>query len=323
MTFSFLDIAIVALGLIASYLVGANNIASSLGILLSTRVVRRNLAYLLTISSSFLGTVINSYTMLGSVKDLIRSNSQELVAVAIVTILTASSIAFYYLNRLGIPSSLSQMIYLSILTLALVSRGSYEIDWVRFDFTVVSWIISPLISLIATLSIYYLLSRNINERSIISQIKYYKLFIILSSLTTSYVVGANAIGILVSAGLVGYDNYFLISVSFAVTSSLGIIRSSFKPSIVVGFRITKLGYLGASSALLGGGLLSELFTLLGVPISITQTILGGIVGLSLRNLTKDVRIQLINVIRGWIYAPVISVLISLAIFGVLNSLLGL
>ena len=323
MTTSILGLTIVALGLVASYLVGANNIASSLGILLSTRVVRRNTAYFLTILSSFAGTVINSYTMLGSIKSLITSNSQELVSVAIVTILSSSSIAFYYLNKLGVPSSLSQMLYISLLVLVLISRGSYKFDWLKFDFTVISWIISPIVSLLVSLFTYYLLSHNISERSVLSQMKYYKIFILISSLITSYVVGANAIGILVSAGLVGYDNYFVISVSFAVASSIGILKSSLKPSVVVGFRITKLGYLGASSALLGGGILSEIFTLFGVPISITQTILGGIIGLSLRNLTKDVKQQLISVAKGWLYAPAISALISLAVFGVIISALGL
>ena len=323
MTLSVLDITIIVLGLIAAYLVGANNIASSLGILLSTRIVRKNTAYLLTVISSFSGTVVNSYTMLGSVKSLIRSPFHELVLVAIITILFASSAAFYYLNRLGVPSSLSQMLYVGLLALVLVSRGAYYFDWLKFDLTVVSWILSPIISSIASLTTYSILSRKISEKSLISQIKYYKTFILLSSLVTSYVVGANAIGIIVSAGLVGYDNYYAISIAYGLASVIGILKSSLKPSIVVGFRITKLGYLGASSALLGGGILSEVFTLFGIPISVTQTILGGIVGLSLRNLTKDVKAQLVNVAKGWLYAPLISTVISLAVFGVIRSILGL
>ena len=323
MILSALGITIIILGLIASYLVGANNIASSLGILLSTRVVRRSTAYLLTVISSFTGTVINSYTMIGSVKSLIRSPFHELVLIAIITILFASSVAFYYLNKLGVPSSLSQMLYVGLVVLVLVSRGDYLFDWLKFSLTVVSWILSPIFSSVVSLTIYSILSRRINEKSLISQIKYYKTFILVSSLVTSYVVGANAIGIIVSAGLVGYDNYYAISIAYGLASVIGILKASLKPSIVVGFRITKLGYLGASSALLGGGVLSEAFTIFGIPISITQTILGGIVGLSLRNLTKDVRTQLMNVAKGWLYAPVISTVISLAVFGVIRSLLGL
>ena len=323
MILSALGITIIILGLIASYLVGANNIASSLGILLSTRVVRRSTAYLLTVISSFTGTVLNSYTMIGSVKSLIRSPFHELVLIAIITILFASSVAFYYLNKLGVPSSLSQMLYVGLVVLVLVSRGDYLFDWLKFSLTVVSWILSPIFSSVVSLTIYSILSRRINEKSLISQIKYYKTFILVSSLVTSYVVGANAIGIIVSAGLVGYDNYYAISIAYGLASVIGILKVSLKPSIVVGFRITKLGYLGASSALLGGGVLSEAFTIFGIPISITQTILGGIVGLSLRNLTKDVRTQLMNVAKGWLYAPVISTVISLAVFGVIRSLLGL
>lgn len=35
-----------------------------------------------------------------------------------------------------------------------------------------------------------------------------------------------------------------------------------------------MGYLSATSALLGSDIISEVFTLLGVPISITQTTMG-------------------------------------------------
>ncbi|MGC9105709.1 MAG: anion permease [Thermoprotei archaeon] len=319
----YIDLTILLLGAVASFLVGANNIASSLGILISTRVLQTRKSFLYTALVSFLGTAINSQTLAGSVKDLVRSENQVLVSLAVLTITGASSVAFYFLNRNGIPSSLSQMVYISAASLFLVSRGQLDIDWIKFDVTAVSWLVSPLSAIALSLIVFRLLRRITSYQSLIGQMRYYRTFILLASLANAYVVGANAVGVLVSIGLVGLNDYYLVATTYGLASVLGIYVSSLKPSLVVGFRIAKLGYLGASSALLSGGILSEAFTLLGIPISITQTILGGVIGLSFRNLTRDVRKQLANIVKGWLISPVFSVIASLAIFGVLKSLLGL
>ncbi|NON62655.1 inorganic phosphate transporter, partial [Acidianus sp. RZ1] len=159
------------------------------------------------------------------------------------------------------------------------------------------------------------------EFNLIREIRVYKMLIISSAIFTAFVTGANAIGILVSAGLL-FAPFYVVSPIYAIASALGIYYSSKKASIVVGFRVTRLGYVSATSALLGSDIISEIFTVLGIPISITQTAMGGVIGLSLRNFGHDVKRQVYQVARGWATSPIIAIISSLAAFGIIKSILG-
>jgi len=84
----------------------------------------------------------------------------------------------------------------------------------------------------------------------------YKFLILASSVFTSFVTGANAVGIIVSEGLLAGPP-FLIFPTYGLAAALGIYFSSKKASIVVGFRLTRMGYLSATSALLGSDIIYE------------------------------------------------------------------
>jgi len=271
--------------------------------------------------SVFVGTALGSYTMASSIYGEIKG-SQIYIQVSIFSVIFASIIAFYYLNKSGIPSSLSQMIYPSLAVLVLVSKVLY-FNWFKFWFTVASWGFSPLLAIVSALSMYYLLGRfTSKEKRIVREMKIYKTLIISSSIFTSFVTGANAVGIIVSAGLIALP-YYIVAPIYALAAALGIYLSSKKASIVVGFKVTRLGYVSATSALLGSDIISEIFTIFGIPISITQTTMGGIIGLSFRSFGYDVEKQLKQVAKGWGTSPFIAIIASLAAFGVIKSILGL
>ncbi|ARM74887.1 inorganic phosphate transporter [Acidianus manzaensis] len=317
----FLAILIFITGFISSFVVGGNNTATALGILLSTNALKRKYSYLISALSLFLGTTIGSITMKSSITGIIEGE-QEILEALLFSVIFASVVSFYYLNKFGIPSSLSQMIYPSLAILVLISHGLL-FDWSKFWFTVSSWFFSPLLAIISSLTLYFLLKKILSKQKLLfRQLKLYKYLIILSSIFTSFVTGANAIGIIVSAGLV-YQPFYIVAPLYGIAAALGVYLSSKNASIVVGFRVTRLGYASAVSALVGSDIISEVFTLLGVPISITQTSMGGVIGLSFRSFGYDVKKQLSQVARGWLTSPFIAVIASLAAFGVMKSILGL
>ncbi|MCH4815244.1 MAG: inorganic phosphate transporter [Saccharolobus sp.] len=320
-TQNIIEYLLFIVGLISSYVIGANNNATSLGILFATNAIKRRYAYILNMISILVGVVLGSLTMLHSVYGVVYGNSLY-VAIAIFTALSSSIITFYYLNKSGIPSSLSQTFYPSIAILTLISHGFIELDWIKFWVIVSSWIISPLVAIGFSLLLYLTLNKVISaETRIIKQIAIYRNLILFSSAFTSFIVGANAIGIIVSSALLSAPAYLVIPL-YGISAALGVLTSQ-RIAIRVGFRITKLGYLGASSALIGSNVINEIFTILGIPLSITQTIVGGIVGLSFRSFTSDVRKQVMQIFRSWATSPIFAIILSLAIFGVIKSILGL
>mgnify|MGYP001772515222 CR=1 FL=1 len=320
---TLLNYFIFIVGLVSSFLVGGNNSAIALGILVSTNVLKRKFSYLVNAISLFIGASIGSVTMISSIHGLVYSSNLLLLEILLSSILFSSTVTFYYLNKVGIPTSLSQMIYPSIAGVVLIARGAIGFDWSKFDFTLISWLLSPTIAIITSLSMYFLLKKAMkNVKNFLKEIKYYKYGLILSSIFTSFVTGANAIGIIISAGLIS-EPFYITAPLYALAASLGIYLSSRKAVITVGFRITRLGYTAAASALIGSDIISEIFTILGVPISITQTIMGGIIGLSLRSFGYDVQKQLKQIAKGWAVSPILAMIVSLAAYGVLRSVLGL
>lgn len=317
---SFLELLIFLLGIVSSFVVGGNNAATSLGILISTNAIKRKYSYLLSALSVFFGVTIGSITMRSSIKGLVEGE-REIIEVIIFSVILASIVSFYYLNKFGIPSSLSQMIYPSLAVLAIISRG-LEMDWYKFWFTVASWLFSPLLAMVSSLTLYFLLKRILTkQKTLFKQLRLYKFLIVFASVFTSFIVGANAIGLLVSAGLLSQP-FYVVAPLYGFAASLGVYLSSKKASIVVGFRVTRLGYVSAIAALVGSDLVSQVFTILGVPISITQTGMGGVIGLSLRSFGYDVKKQLKQVAKGWSASPFIAIIASLAAFGIIKSVLG-
>jgi len=263
---NLLEYFIFVIGLISSFLVGGNNSAIALGILISTNVLRRRLSYLINAISLFSGASIGSITMESSIYGLVSSQNFLLLEIVLSAILFSSTVTFYYLNKIGIPASLSQMIYPSLASVVLIARGTIGFDWGKFDFTVLSWILSPLVAIATSLSMYFFLKKFLkSKRNFIREIRYYKYGLIISSIFTSFVTGANAIGIIISAGLIS-EPFYITAPIYAAAASLGIYLSSRKAVITVGFRITRLGYTAASSALIGSDIISEVFTIFGVPI---------------------------------------------------------
>ncbi len=316
-----LEVSLFTVGLIAAFVVSGNNNATSLGVLFATNAARRRNSYIINTVSMFLGATVGSIPMYDSIFSVV-GGGQEYVEAAVFSVLLSSIFSFYYLNRIGVPSSLSQMMYPSLALLVLVSRGDIVFNWLKFWFTVSSWIISPLVAIVTSLLMYRLFKYGVREeRRLSRQMRIYRLMIMTSSAFTSFVVGANAVGIIISAGLLS-GPLTLVVLSYSIAASIGIFFSK-KAAITVGFRLTKLGYIGASSSVIGSNIVNQVFTFLGIPISITQTILGGIIGLSLRAMTKDVERQLRQVAKGWLVSPLFSMMVSLASYGVVKSILGI
>jgi len=322
--FDFFAILVFLLGLLVSFVVGGNNSVPSVAILISTRVIKTRYSILIASISMFLGASLGSFSMQKFAERAIRGPLYILEMVFFSTLLI-SLISFLILSKRGIPTSLSQMIYPSLTIIALISDGVLVINLHTLLLVISSWIFSPIISILLTISLYFLIRRYIDriENSLIKVIKFYRLIILASCSFIVFVLGANTIGLLVSLGLVSFPHN-IVELTYAVGASLGTFTLSKRAAIKVGFKITKLGYTSSSSVMLGSFLTSEVFTLMGIPISLTQITMGGIIGLSLLNMSnKSTSSNVRNVIKNWTMAPLLCMMGSLVAFESTSALVFL
>jgi PiT family inorganic phosphate transporter len=102
----YLSMGLFLIGLISSFVVGGNNAATALGILISTNALKRKYSYLLSSISMFLGVSLGGLSMEKSIYGTVNGQGIYL-QLAVFSVFFASVISFYYLNKMGIPSSLS------------------------------------------------------------------------------------------------------------------------------------------------------------------------------------------------------------------------
>lgn len=299
--------------LISSFLVGGNNSLVALGILFATNIIKRRYARYIVSTSMFIGAVVGGFTMKESVSKLllVRDSSGNIILI-LLSVIISSLLIFLYLNYIGVPSSFSQMVILPVFILGFISGIGINLQY--FILLLISWVLSPLIPYTFSPIIYKFFKNRLAIKDIIVYIRILKIIILPSSILLSIAIGGNVIGLIIS--LSSIINYFsiLLIIIYALASFLGVLVFS-GSAVFIGFRVARLGYVSVSSFLLSSGIVIEAFTILGIPVSIAQTMLGGLLGFSMwgsRRISK--------MLASWFISPFLCTFSSLAIYTILYNL---
>ncbi|WP_457753197.1 inorganic phosphate transporter [Thermococcus sp.] len=165
--------------------------------------------------------------------------------------------------------------------------------------------------------------RILNYLSKISEIEIlYRWMIILSSAYASFNLGANELSNVV--GLLKYstsieDNTLKIILVLALFS--GALSFSYDVLMTIGRNLTQLDPLTGFSAQFGSALAVTSANIIGLPVSSGQAIIGGIIGLGVLKGQKISKCLTLNIIKGWILAPLVSCLLTLLFIKIFSVLL--
>ena len=305
MTFEFFILLL--LGFIICIVLGANNASACFGANVGAGFVRYSVAAGSAAIGVFLGVTIEGAKLSKTVyQGVLAEMSLETTWAIVVTALIVISIA----TLSHLPLSLSQSIIGSAIGIGF-GRG-IGINW---DFTstiFVFWILTPFISALSSIIIYQILSRVTSAVKNVLMLNYfYGNITLFLSFYVAYVLGANTVGLIngIYALLIGSES--IISLPFGAGTALGIYFLSRRITESVGRRIIGLSPTTALVAQLSGALTVHLFTQFGLPVSITQSLVGGIFGISLAKKVVLINKRMIrNIITGWTLAPVMGALIS-------------
>ena len=228
---------------------------------------------------------------------------------------------FLILTLFGIPISFSHVLCLFLIGSAFSLSLCINISYVTL--LIVSWFISPFISIVISYVTCALIDRKLIKINIWKRAQIIKLLLIISSLYASYVFGSNTLGLLIA--IISQSNQFLSFDLFIVMAGtlVGVIlcRESFIRR--VGKDLCELGYSTALGAQLGSAIVVELFTQLSIPISITQTIVSGIVGSTLAKKVKIINWRNYLIVASqWAISPILGLLFGLYSQSLTRLLLG-
>ncbi len=281
-----------------SFIIAANNSAGSVGTLYGSRITSYYKASVFAGILVMVGTFLEGWKMAGAIGGGMLEN--PLTMQMSLMVLLATAILLFLFTILSIPLSASQILVGSIIGVAVayaIAVNTAFVAWIVF-----AWGINLVASLGLAFLIYIITARVTHKFHVFSLSKFYTISLFVSSGFMAYTLGANTIGLIASLSLSSYSIIFS-----GIAAMLGTVVLGKRTVVTVGRKITSLDPPRAFSAQIAGAIIVEVFTQFHFPVSITQAIIGGVIGTGLvKGYSELNRKTVKNLALSWILAPLIS-----------------
>lgn len=281
---------------------------------MGARTLRYSHAFALASLGVMAGIFLEGDKLSGAITSGIASSNSPQYGFAVV----ASSFAIMaFLTYRKLPISLSQVAVGAAIGSA-IARG-IAVNWVFTVLVLSSWLLTPVVGLAISILLSLMTAKIAKKvRKLLKLNMLYAYLTILSGIYASYVLGANTVGLVIGMAQAPGAEHLIISVAFGLATVLGMLLFSKGTTRSVAENIVGLSPSASFAAQMGGAVTVHGFTQFGIPVSVSQAVVGGVFGAALprkivvRNdrLTKEI-------ILGWTVAPVLGAslgyLIALAV----------
>jgi PiT family inorganic phosphate transporter len=293
-------------GIFLGWTLGSNDSANVFGTAVASKIVKYRTAILLTSLFVVLGALVEGEKCFYTVGELSTLSPQGAFLAAL-----AAGVTMFVLTYLALPSSTSQAVVGAIVGVGVVSGIP---DFSRLYTIVACWVLTPIGGIIISFLLYHLIGFFIAKYIRSPQMRSFIIFwsLIFAGCLGAYALGsnnvANVTGVYVGAGLLTPFEGLLIG-SLSIAS--GALTYSKRVMMTVGRDITPLDEYAALIAVLAGAVTVEIFTQVGVPVSSSQAIVGGVAGIGLvKSIRTLSRRTLAEIVIGWISTPLSAGVIS-------------
>ncbi|MFA5008445.1 MAG: inorganic phosphate transporter [Candidatus Omnitrophota bacterium] len=316
MDFLIIGIAIL-MSLAVGWSIGANDAANSLGTAVGSRVLNLKQAIILIAVFGFLGAFLQgSYVVATIGKGIVplneigKNNSRNIALIASFAACLWVVLATFW----KMPISTSHSIVGAVAGGGLAIAA--PVKWKVLGDIFVCWIFTPVGAAILGY-ILFLILQNVLPRIIPR--RYFRqviaVLIVVSGCYVAYTWGANdvanSIGVLAGAEIIPAKIGIILGGTAIV---LGIVTWGYKVIETIGSEIIHLSPIMAFSAQLASSLNVHIYTLMGIPVSTSHSIVGAICGVGL---VKGIRVLNTHIMRDiilcWVATPFISGVISFVI----------
>ncbi len=285
-----------------AFSIGSNDTSNAFGISVGAGIITfRKAIYLLGVLV-FIGAVLQGRNVMRTVgKELVVLNLKILCVSLLV-----SAFVIIFANWKRLPVSSHQAIIGS-----LVGSGFAFGSVVRFDTLlkiVESWVISPIGSLFLAIVVYRVMEDIFHRLPVFKVERILRMLLILNGIIIAYNTGANelatALGPIVCYGILTPLQAAIIG---TVMLWLGAFMLSERVVETVGKGITSLDAFSGFSAQFSAGISVLIFTTLGMPVSTTYCIIGGIIGVGMLKGVETIRFHLLRkIMLSWVVTPILT-----------------
>ena len=297
-------------GIFLGWSLGANDASNVFGSAVAARMVKFRTAAILASAFVLLGALLEGQAGIETLKGLTPLNLEQAVVSSV-----AAAVTVTIMTILSFPVSTSQAVVGAILGIALLNRN---INIPGLGKVVACWIGTPVGGMIISIIIYRVLAFFYNSLNInlFQADNLLRLSLIGAGSYGAYALGANNVAN-VTAVFVGAGELTLFSAVFlgGLSIDLGILTFSWRVMETVGRRLVRLDPFSALVVLLAEAITVHIYTILGVPVSTSQAVIGAVIGVGIIKGIKTVeRRTLINILVGWFLTPTAAAVIALSIY---------
>jgi PiT family inorganic phosphate transporter len=297
-------------GVFLGWSLGANDAANCFGSAVASRMVTFRLAAALCALFVVVGALAEGRAGIETLKALTAVNLEQAVVITVAAALTVS-----ILTVLGLPASTSQAAVGAILGIGFFNQ---DINLTGLGKVVACWLGTPLGAVAAALVLYRILGAVYNRLPItlFQSDMLLRAGLIAAGSYASYTLGANNVAnttaVFVGAGSLSVSAAALIG---GLSIALGVLTYSRGVMETVGRKLVRLDPFSALVVVLAGGVTVHFFTVLGVPVSTSQAVIGAVLGIGIIKGAQTIkRSTLYGILSGWFLTPPIACFIAMCLY---------
>ena len=335
-------------GLFLGWSLGANDAANVFGTAVGTRMIRFKTAAIVCSIFVILGAIISGGGTTETLGKLGAINALPGAFAACV----AAGLSVYMMTKFGLPVSTTQAIVGAIVGWNLYTDSPTNI---KVLITILStWILCPIIAGLVAMFFYIITKKFIlnSKLHILRLDAYTRTALLLAGAFGAYSLGANNIanvmGVFVPISpftdikIINLFMFFIKEQLFllgGIAIAVGVFTYSKRVMFTVGNDLLKMSPVSAFIVVISHSIVLFLFASQGissflqsinlpsiplVPVSSSQAVVGGVIGIGLLKGGKEVKWSVAGKISiGWFMLPVIAALMSLFVLFILENIFNL
>lgn len=183
-----------------------------------------------------------------------------------------------------------------------------------------AWVISPILTMIMAFIFYFALSSLMRRYNLMGWSRVLGAAVVVSAAYVSYSLGANDVGNAIGPLLSKFpDKGPWLALLGGVAMAIGAYTFGSRVTDTVGKNITPLDYGGALAAQLSAAIGVHLFSMAGIPVSTSQAVVGGVIGVGLTKGVSAVSFRKISTIFvGWIATPLCAAVFAALVYRLIS-----
>ena len=316
--------ALIGVALAFDFLNGLHDAANSIATVVSTRVLRPQLAVAWAAFFNFIAFFFFGLHVARTVGgDIVHT---EIVDAAVIFGALMGAIGWNVITWIGgIPSSSSHALIGGLLGGGIAKAGFGAIVWGGLGPTLLAIVLSPVLGFVLALLLVFVTTWAAHRSTPAAVDTAFRRLQLVSASLYSLGHGGNdaqktmgVISILLySQGVLGRDFYvpFWVVLACQAAMALGTLLGGWRIVHTMGSKITRLTPMQGCCAETGGAITLFIATMLGIPVSTTHTITGAIVGVGSARRTSAVRWGVARrIVVAWVLTIPAAALIAAAAY---------